>query len=371
MPPNPSQQDNCASALWNRGSKPLQLDFFGNFAYSCFMTKSSTYTTLAQYGEFGLIERIKRQAKNHEGIVLGIGDDCSAAQIPEGKLLLTSKDLLIEEIHFRRCWTDMYSLGRKSAAVNLSDIAAMGGVPHHLYLGVGLPSDLSMAELDNFCHGFLDEANEANVTLSGGDTCRSPEKLIISVTVQGSVSATEMVRRSKAQEGEAIYVTGTLGDSALALALLQRNKLPSDFLSQRHHRPTPRLAMGQALASQGIASSMIDISDGLLSDLKHILDQSGLGAHIDQQQIPLSPDVRDHLNSHPEDEELILQGGEDYELLFTAPSSYSNDLEALSNRLNLPLTRIGTLLNERDGLTLVQLDGQERQVEAHGFNHFR
>jgi thiamine-monophosphate kinase len=228
-----------------------------------------------------------------------------------------------------------------------------------------------MAELDNFCHGFLDEANEANVTLSGGDTCRSPEKLIISVTVQGSVSATEMVRRSKAQEGEAIYVTGTLGDSALALALLQRNKLPSDFLSQRHHRPTPRLAMGQALASQGIASSMIDISDGLLSDLKHILDQSGLGAHIDQQQIPLSPDVRDHLNSHPEDEELILQGGEDYELLFTAPSSYSNDLEALSNRLNLPLTRIGTLLNERDGLTLVQLDGQERQVEAHGFNHFR
>ena len=202
----------------------------------------------------------------------------------------------------------MYSLGRKSAAVNLSDIAAMGGTPHHLYLGVGLPADLSLTELDNFSRGFLDETEQAGACLCGGDTCRSPDKLIISVTVQGSISTTELISRKTAQEGEALFVSGTLGDSTLALALLQRGENPCDFLSQRHHRPTPRLVLGQALAQQGIATSMIDISDGLLSDLSHILKQSGLGAHIDQQQIPLSNDVRTHLRHHPEDEDFILQG---------------------------------------------------------------
>nr|WP_320049458.1 thiamine-phosphate kinase [uncultured Desulfuromonas sp.] len=335
------------------------------------MTKKTTLTSLAETGEFGLIERIKRQAHQCDSVLLNIGDDCSATHIPEGKVLLTSKDLLIEEIHFRRCWTDMYSLGRKSAAVNLSDIAAMGGTPHHLYLGVGLPADLSLTELDNFSRGFLDEVEQAGACLCGGDTCRSPDTLIISVTVQGSISSTEMISRKTAQEGEALFVSGTLGDSSLALALLQRGENPSDFLSQRHHRPTPRLALGQALAQQGIATSMIDISDGLLSDLSHILKQSGLGAHIDQQQIPLSNDVRTHLRHHPEDEEFILQGGEDYELLFSAPSCCSDAIEALSHRLNLPLTRIGTLLNADQGLTLVQLNGQEKQVEAKGFNHFR
>ncbi|WP_321529718.1 thiamine-phosphate kinase [uncultured Desulfuromonas sp.] len=331
----------------------------------------TSFTSLAQAGEFGLIERIKRQARQGDNLLLGIGDDCSATHVAEGKVLLTSKDLLIEEIHFRRCWTDMYSLGRKSAAVNLSDIAAMGGTPLHLYLGVGLPADLSLTEIDNFSRGFLDESDQAGACLCGGDTCRSPDKLIISVTVQGSVSATEMLSRKTAQEGEALFVSGTLGDSALALALLQRGENPSDFLSQRHHRPTPRLALGQALAQHGIASSMIDVSDGLLSDLGHILKQSGLGAHIDQQQIPLSNEVRHHLQGHPDDEELILQGGEDYELLFSAPSRYSDDLEALSHRLNVPITRIGTLLNAEQGLTIVQFDGEEKQVEARGFNHFR
>ncbi len=353
------------------GRTALHLDFSGNFAYSVAMTKTTPLTSLAQAGEFGLIERIKRQAKQNDSVILGIGDDCSATHLAEGKVLLTSKDLLIEEVHFRRCWTDMYSLGRKSAAVNLSDIAAMGGTPHHLYLGVGLPADLSLAEVDNFSRGFLDEVDQAGASLCGGDTCRSSDKLIISVTVQGSVSATEMLSRKAAQEGEALFVSGTLGDSALALALLQRNENPSDFLSQRHHRPTPRLALGQALARQGLATSMIDISDGLLSDLGHILKQSGLGAHIDQQQIPLSSDARQHLQNHPEDEDLILQGGEDYELLFSAPSRCSDDIDALSHRLNLPITRIGTLLNAEQGLTLVQLNGQEHRVEARGFNHFR
>ncbi|MCD6527134.1 MAG: thiamine-phosphate kinase [Desulfuromonas sp.] len=335
------------------------------------MSESTPFKSLAELGEFGLIDRIKRQVLQSPDVVCGIGDDCAAVTLPEDKLLLTSKDLLIEDVHFRRCWTDMYSLGRKSAAVNLSDIAAMGGTPHHFYLGVGLPTDLAGIELDNFCRGFLDEALAAQTTLCGGDTCRSNHSLLISVTVQGSVSATQMIRRDGAQEGEALYVSGTLGDSALALALLKKGETPSDYLSQRHHRPTPRLALGRALAEQGLASSMIDISDGLLADLGHILKKSSLGAHIDQQQIPLSPEVRAHLQQHPEDETTILRGGEDYELLFSAPPRRGDDLDQLSSQLNLPLTRIGTLLPAEKRLNIVQLNGSEHQVCAEGFNHFK
>lgn len=335
------------------------------------MSETTPFKSLAELGEFGLIERIKRLAHQGSDVVCGIGDDCAAVNLPAGQLLLTSKDLLIEDVHFRRCWTDMYSLGRKSAAVNLSDIAAMGGAAHQLYLGVGLPTDLAGIELDNFSQGFLDEIQQAGASLCGGDTCRSNQSLLISVTVQGSVPATEMVCRDGATQGEALYVSGTLGDSALALTLLQREQIPSDFLSQRHHRPTPRLALGRALAQQGIASSMIDISDGLLADLGHILKKSAVGAHIDQQQIPLSPEVRDYLHLHPEDEALILRGGEDYELLFSAPTQRAGDIDQLSTQLNLPLTRIGTILSADKGLTIVELNGNEHQVSAEGFNHFK
>lgn len=334
------------------------------------MNASTSFTSLSQLGEFGLIERIKRQVLQSPDVVCGIGDDCSAVLVEPDRLLLTSKDLLIEDVHFRRCWTDMYSLGRKSAAVNLSDIAAMGGTPHHLYLGVGLPTDLAGIELDNFCRGFLDEALAAQATLCGGDTCRSNGSLLISVTVQGSVTASGLIGRDGGQAGEALYVSGTLGDSALALAMLQRGDSPCDFLSQRHHRPTPRLALGQALAERGLASSMIDLSDGLLADLGHILKKSRCGAHIDQQQIPLSPEAREQLARCPQDKELILRGGEDYELLFSSPLRRSDEIEQLSTELDLPLTRVGTLLPPEKGLTIVHLDGHEQQVKPEGFNHF-
>lgn len=335
------------------------------------MKTSQTSNALANLGEFGFIERIRQLAGSDSSIVLGIGDDCAATRLAEGALLLTSKDLLIEDVHFRRQWTDLYSLGRKSAAVNLSDIAAMGGTAHHLFLGVGVPASLSTEDLDHFCRGFLDECKAAGATLCGGDTCRSTDKLLISVTVQGSVSPQQLCRRSNGAAGHALYVSGTLGDSALALQQLQRGITPEATLALRHHQPTPRLQLGRLLAERGLVGAMIDISDGLFADLGHILDQSRLGACIDPRCLPFSAAVKSHLHQHPEDTDLVQQGGEDYELLFTVHPDQQPQIESLAQQLQLPLTRIGTMLGSQYGLNLLQEDGQLRRIPATGFNHFR
>ncbi|MEA3464456.1 MAG: thiamine-phosphate kinase [Thermodesulfobacteriota bacterium] len=334
------------------------------------MNSNDKKNSFAQVGEFGLIDRIRQQVQHDSSVPLGIGDDCAATVIPEGHLLLTSKDLLIEDIHFRRDWIDMYSLGRKSAAVNLSDIAAMGGTARHLFLGVGLPATLTGDEIDQFTTGFLDETSAAGATLCGGDTCRSGGSLLISVTVQGSIEPQQLITRDSAQQGDAIYVSGTLGDSALALAQLQAGSTPTSYLIQRHHQPTPRLKLGQALAKQGLVTAMIDLSDGLFSDLGHILEQSNLGAIIDQHQIPLSDEVKKHLRNSSNDNKLIIHGGEDYELLFTVEQQHCAAIERLSRQLNLPLSRIGTMLPATSGLNLIDLNGKQQPIQATGFNHF-
>lgn len=334
---------------------------------------TTTTHNLASLGEFGFIARLRQKLRDQAGradVVLAIGDDCSACTLPAGELLLTSTDLLIENIHFRRDWTSLYALGRKSAAVNLSDIAAMGGTPRYLHLGLGLPQDLVLDELDAFCDGFLDECRAAGALLCGGDTCRSQTGMFISVSVQGTIPADQLVRRSGGQPGDRLYVSGTLGDSALALHLLQQGQTPPAALARRHHQPTPRLALGRALAAAGLAHAMIDLSDGLLADLGHILQQSQLAACLDPAALPLSVDVRRHLNHKPEDLDVVLRGGEDYELLFSAPPEAAPRLEQLAVRLALPLTAIGSL-QPGEGLWLCRPDGSRQPVEARGFNHFQ
>lgn len=190
-------------------------------------TPNTTKTeTLAHLGEFGLIARIRQGIKADPKVLIGIGDDCSACTFPTGEMLLTTKDLLLEDVHFRREWTDMYSLGWKSAAVNLSDIAAMGGTARYIYLGIGIPSDTQIIDLEQFSAGFLALCEQEGATLCGGDTCRSSHGLSISVTVQGSAAREEICTRSGAQPGDVIYVSGTLGDSALTLLQLMEGRFP-------------------------------------------------------------------------------------------------------------------------------------------------
>ncbi|MDY0269125.1 thiamine-phosphate kinase [Trichloromonas sp.] len=325
---------------------------------------------LAELGEFGFIERIRRAVAGAPGVVLGIGDDCAVLEMPAGERLLTSTDLLIEQIHFRREWIDSYRLGRKSVSVNVSDIAAMGGTPRHLYLGLGIPADLPVEELDAFISGFLSACRDYGATLVGGDTCRSPGPLLISVTVEGSAPAAEVVSRRGARPGDGLYVSGTLGDSALALRRLLDGSRPDDVSAARHHDPRAQVELGRALAAARLPTAMIDLSDGLLADLGHILEASAVGAEIEIASIPLSPAFRTALAEAPELIELSLSGGEDYQLLFTVPPTREGELAAISTALGLPLTRLGTVTAEPGRLWLRRPDGDRVAATPKGFNHF-
>ena len=325
---------------------------------------------LAELGEFGLIERIRQRAGNAPGIRLGIGDDCAAVELPPGELLLTTTDLLIEEVHFRRCWTTPDTLGRKSLAVNVSDIAAMGGTPRQLYLGLGVPAAMAVEEVEALVGGFIEAAACAGAVLAGGDTCRSPGPLLIAVTAAGSVAPGELVRRQGARPGDALYVSGTLGDAALALQLLQRGEQPEPFLARRHHEPQARTALGRALAAAGIPSAMIDLSDGLLADLGHLLEASATGAEVETAVLPLSAAMRRALVADPSRMDLILGGGEDYELLFAVPPEQEKRLAAVAAACDTPVTRVGTVVPQDHGLTVKDPQGRRLPLDNRGFNHF-
>lgn len=324
--------------------------------------------SLARLGEFGLIARIRAQVRDPAELPLGIGDDCAAAVVPAGELLLTTTDLLIEQVHFRRDWTDLETLGRKSVAVNVSDIAAMGGTPRQLYLGVGLPVELPLEQIEAFMGGVLSACAGYGVTLAGGDTCRSPGPLFISVTAQGSVPPGQLLTRGGARPGDAVYVSGTLGDSALALRLLLAGQAPPAELARRHHDPQARVGLGRRLAAGALATAMIDLSDGLLGDLGHILAASGVGARLEADALPLSATLRAVLPDPRQGQELALTGGEDYELLFTVPPQQEAAVAALADA-ELPLTRIGTI-RAATGLELVDAAGAPQPLPSGGFRHF-
>jgi len=315
--------------------------------------------------EFALIRWIQQQVGSGSHLSLGIGDDCSVQPQQEGQDLLTSTDLLIEGIHFKREWTSMFDLGRKSAAVNISDIAAMGGTPQSLFLGIGRPKEISDAEIEAFISGFLAEVKTYDAVLSGGDTCASPGPLMISVTVQGTVTTGEAICRQGASYGDAVYVSGSLGDSALALDLLQRGQKPDRYLAERFHTPSPRVTLGQKLSERQLATAMLDISDGLLADLGHLLAASAVGAELELSKIPLSKSFQKALSVDPALIDLALAGGEDYELVFTSP------LKDLAEQIdsNYAVTRIG-VISQEPGLRIRQINGDLYQCQRGGFDHF-
>ena len=318
-----------------------------------------------ELGEFGLIDWIQQQAGGGDHLSLGIGDDCAIQPQLADQDLLTSTDLLIEGVHFNREWTSMFDLGRKSAAVNISDIAAMGGSPQSLFLGIGRPKQISDVEIEEFISGFLKEIKLYGAVLAGGDTCSSPGPLMISVTVQGAVATDEAISRQGASYGDAVYVSGFLGDSALAIHLLQGGQQPDSYLAERFHTPTPRVALGRKLSERQLATAMLDVSDGLLADLGHILEVSGVGADLELVKIPLSKSFRKELEGDSGLIDLALAGGEDYELVFTSP------LKDLAEQIGLAhsVTRIG-IISQESGLRIRKTDGELYQCQRGGFDHF-
>ncbi|RMF67379.1 MAG: thiamine-phosphate kinase, partial [Alphaproteobacteria bacterium] len=271
-------------------------------------------------------------------------------------------------VHFRRDWTGMEDLGYKSAAVNLSDLAAMGAAPLALTLGLGIPGDVAEADIDAFIAGFCAAADRYGVPLVGGDTCAAQQFLTVSVTAMGTAPAGTVVGRGGAGPGDVLLVSGTLGDSALALRLLQRGDQPPAELALRHHRPEPRLDLGRSLAAAGV-HAMIDISDGLLGDLGHILRASGCGAELEAACLPLSETFREYLAADSALLDLALCGGEDYELLLAAAPAEVGRLQQLAEQAGTALTPVGRCTGEAGTLHVFGLDGVRRDVSSGGFRH--
>lgn len=325
---------------------------------------------LRDLGEFGFIDRLSRTVNPQAGVRLGIGDDAAVTEPQAGSVTLTSTDMLVEGVHFDLSYSDPYSLGRKSLAVNLSDIAAMGGRPRFVLLALAIPPTLSVEFLDIFTAGFLSLAEEQDVTLIGGDTCSSRSGLVISVTVMGEQKPTRFISRSGAQPGDLVCVTGTLGDAAVGLELLRHGEREG-WCVRRHLEPTPRLLEGERLAAAGLPTSMIDVSDGLLADLGHILEKSGTGAVIELSRLPLSGHYRESVARLSLDPfALALTGGEDYELLFTLRPDRWPEVRQIFEQEGTGGVAIGTIRLE-PGLDVIAPDGLPWKSRAAGFDHFR
>ncbi len=324
---------------------------------------------LREIGEFGLIGRISSRVVDGAGVRIGIGDDAAAMEPTPGRWLLVTSDMLLEGVHFDLAYTDPYRLGRKSLAVNLSDVAAMGGEPRHFLLSLAVPPGITVEFIDRFTEGMLSLAGEYGVTLVGGDTCRSRSGLVISVTLHGEQEPGLVVRRSGARPGDRVFVTGTIGDSALGLELLRRGERHG-WAVDRHLDPTPRVRAGILLGRAGIPSAMIDVSDGLAADLGHILELSGVGARLDSGLIPRSPWFREHAHDVAPDPALLaLTGGEDYELLFTVPAGRSGEVAPILAESGVAAVEIGEI-TAGDKLVVVGADGQDAVVSHGGYNHF-
>jgi thiamine-monophosphate kinase len=316
--------------------------------------------------EFCLIQRYFEQlSTQRDDVLLGIGDDCALLQCPDEQVIAVSIDTLVENIHFFAD-VDPEHLGYKSLAVGLSDLAAMGAQPAWFTLALTLP-EVNENWLKGFSKGLAKLAKKHNIQLVGGDTTRGP--LTISIQVHGFVKPENALRRSGAQIGDMIYVTGTLGDAGAALHLqLQKwnnaelNVEDKAYLRQRLEQPTPRLEIGQQLA--GIASSAIDISDGLLADLGHILEKSGVGARLDLTKLPLSLAMTkvDRKTA----ERFALQSGDDYELCFTVPPQYFSEIE---QRFKDQCTLMGTITDD-DGIYFIDDNDALIALKGTGYDHF-
>jgi thiamine-monophosphate kinase len=326
---------------------------------------------LSRLGEFGLIQRIRRAMPAGRGVRIGIGDDAAWLDHPTGSSLVTA-DLLIENVHFNLKWTSLYDLGCKSLAVNLSDIAAMGGTPAYAVLSLGIPGSFDSKKIDEFYRGVKALARKHQVAIVGGDT-NIAESLIVSVCVIGHPPP-RPICRSGAKVGDDIYVTGTLGDSALGLMLLRqgkkrpKGKFFADLIA-RHHRPTPRLGTGALLARAGLATAMIDVSDGLLQDLGHVCRASHVGALVVNDRLPLSAAHRALAGTDGTIH--ALSGGEDYELLFCGRPKNRTRIEKLTSRTHLRITKIGTCVTADRGIHVVDSSGKPISIRARGHDHFQ
>ncbi|MEE9492378.1 MAG: thiamine-phosphate kinase [Gammaproteobacteria bacterium] len=309
--------------------------------------------------EFDLIHQYFMRGIDRQDVVLGVGDDAAILKVPDGKQLVMSVDTLIEGVHFFPV-TDPELIGYKALAVNLSDLAAMGAEPAWFTLALTLPQ-VDEDWLLKFSQGLYALADSYQVALVGGDTTRGP----LSITIQISGFCDTALRRNGARTGQLIMVSGTFGNAAAAVAGIKAGKIVADELLQYLHKPQPRIGIGALLA--GRATACIDISDGLLADLGHLLEASQCGARIQRDAIPQSAVFR--AQSYPDPWIYILNGGDDYELCFTLDPDLEKELINEAAAVGVILTTIG-VVREGQGIDILTADGHSYQLEGTGYDHF-
>jgi thiamine-monophosphate kinase len=332
---------------------------------------------LKEIGEFGFIKKISRGCLiRPERIIKAIGDDAAAFTTDPAKVALITTDLLVERIHFLRKSISGFDLGYKSLAVNLSDIAAMGGTAREAFVSIAVPPDCSLSYLEAVYDGMKELAAGFDVNILGGDTTTSKVDLIINVVVYGSVAREQMLCRDAARPGDHIFSTGYLGDSRAGLHLILNN-IPAETdqlqnLVRAHFRPEPHLQEGRFLAQQSAVRAAIDTSDGLSSDLGHIVEESGVGATLYYKNIPVSEDLKAFCRQFNFDPvEYALSGGEDYTLLCTiAPAEAERIAGDFQTTFNRRLFRIGEITAEKK-MQLIYPDGSAGKIALTGWDHFR
>lgn len=336
--------------------------------------------TLNQIGEFGLLQRIRRKVPARSvNIPVGIGDDAAVLRIPPRRELIITTDMLVEAVDFDPAYGSFRQIGYKALAANLSDVAAMGGRPFAFLVGLAVPGRTPVRAVDEIYSGMLSLARRHRVRLIGGDTSASPKGMLIAVTVLGEVEPGRAVTRSGARVGDRIYVTGTLGDSRAGLEILKRRKrrkgsIPpaiESYLTRRHFFPLPQVAFGRLLGRRGWATAMIDLSDGLASDLRHLCEAGRVGARLESERLPISAALaayaRRRGRSAPD---YAIRGGEDFELLFAVREKDSAAVEAAAKRMALPVTPIGVIVSKRRGISMIEKGGREVPLTLRSYEHF-
>ena len=333
--------------------------------------------SLKNIGEFGFIERIRQGCViQPRGIVKAIGDDAAAFRTEAGHLTLVTTDLLVERVHFLRDATSGYNLGHKVLAVNLSDIAAMGGTAVHAFVSIAIPEDCSLDYLEDIYRGMKSLAAQYDVNILGGDTTGSTRDLIINLAVTGTVLENEALYRDAARAGDVILSDGFLGDSRAGLhLLLNRIKADKPYLEtllNAHLLPRPSLNEGRFLARRPGVHAAMDVSDGLSSDLGHILRESKVGARLFSDRIPISPALEQFCRRHGFDPvEYALAGGEDYTLLLTVDPTEADALvQDFSAEFHRPIYRIGDI-TDTGIFELVDTGGNTRIIVPTGWDHFK
>ena len=327
---------------------------------------------MTHLSERNIIEAIARQSRGGPPELLkGIGDDCAVVRKAGGLVDLWTTDALVQGVHFDLSWHPPRLLGRKAASVNISDIGAMGGRPRFALLCLGLPSDCSRQFLDELMAGFLEVLTMHDMVLVGGDTVAAGERFMLSVTLCGEMEERHVCYRAAARPDDLVWVSGCLGDAACGLALCrQGHQAVEEYqgLCRAHLDPQPQARLGRLLAQSGLIHAMMDISDGLATDLAHICKASGVGAEIMASDVPLSPELQKTapaLQFVPL--ELALQGGEDYQLVFTAPADNSPALLDLCRGAGQDIACVGRI-TAGEGVMLCR-NGERQDITFHGYEH--